>query len=240
MLFPVRDQHLQYLNNSPLDHGLLVLDNFMGNRTPLRDLRLRGAVLGLQLGTTPAQLYRATAESVAYGTRQVLESFAAGGIDTAGVVLSGGIRLNLLWLQLTADVLGRPVLSCDGENLTLLACAAIAAAAVSGSTPRDEAGAFAPATRQLEPVGDYALYDEGYAVYLEAVTATAGAGYRLIELSRARARDQGAGAVTVRDEMERRTVGVVQVGAPGSCWRITMIDGAISEPRRLCDDLADQ
>ncbi len=169
----------------PLDHGLLVLDNFMGNRTPLRDPRLRGAVLGLQLGTTPAQLYRATVESVAYGTRQVLESFASVGIDTTGVVVSGGIRHNPLWMQLTADVLGRPVLFSGGENLTLLACAAIAAAAVNGTTPRDEATAFAPVIREVAPVGDFTRYDEGYGLYLEACAATARTGYRLAELSRA-------------------------------------------------------
>ncbi len=168
----------------PMEHGLLVLDNFMGNRTPLRDPRLRGAVLGLQLGTTPVQLYRATVESVAYGTRQVLDSFTAVGIDTAEVVVSGGIRHNPLWMQLTADVLGRPVAIAEGENLTLLACAAIAAAAVSGTTPKDEGAAFAPAMRVIEPGPGCAIYDEGYGVYRDAVTATAAIGYGLVDLAR--------------------------------------------------------
>jgi len=172
----------------PLQHGLLVLDNFMGNRTPLRDPKLRGAVLGLQLGTTPAQLYRATVESVAYGTRQVLESFAAIGMDTSNVVLSGGIRHNPLWVQLTADVLGRPVTISDGENLTLLACAAIGAAAVHGTTPQDAAAPFLPESRSVEPASDCAAYSEGYAMYRQATTATTQIGYDLIETSRPKER----------------------------------------------------
>ncbi|CAN5173323.1 FGGY family carbohydrate kinase [soil metagenome] len=172
----------------PLDHGLLMLSNFMGNRTPLRDPRLRGGVLGLQLGTTPAQLYRAAVESVAFGTRQVLESFAAVGVNTDDVVLSGGIRHNPLWMRLTADVLGRPVTIAEGENLTLLACAAISAAAVNGTTPLIEAEAFAPVTRRIDPTDESALYDETFAIYCDAVTATSEIGYRLQELDNATAR----------------------------------------------------
>lgn len=168
----------------PQEHGLLVLDNFMGNRTPLRDPKLRGAILGLTLGTTPAQLYRAAVESVAFGTRQVLDSFAAVGVDTSQVVVSGGIRHNPLWMQLTADVLGRPVALAEGENLTLLACATIAAAAVHGTTPVEQAGTFTPVTRTVEPSADAHIYEECFEIYREAVTATTQTGYRLIEASR--------------------------------------------------------
>ena len=169
----------------PREHGLLMLDNFMGNRTPLRDPKLRGGVLGLQLGTTPAELYRAAVESVAFGTRQVLESFAAVGVDTSHVVVSGGIRHNPLWTQVTADVLGRSITIAEGENLTLLACAASSAAAINGTTPSAEAEAFSPATRTIEPTADCATYDEVFALYQEAVTATASIGHRLVDLARA-------------------------------------------------------
>jgi ribulose kinase len=168
----------------PLAHGLLVLDNFMGNRTPLRDPKLRGAVLGLQLGTSPAQLYRAAVEAVAYGTRQVLESFTSVGVDTSTVALSGGIRHNPLWLQLTADVLGRSVGIVEGENLTLLACAAAAAAAVNGTKPGDEAAAFSATVRAVEPSNQRDAYDDGYCIYKDAVTATASIGYRLNDAAR--------------------------------------------------------
>ena len=173
-------------NIRPLEHGLLVLDNFMGNRTPLRDAKLRGAILGLTLGTTPAELYRAAVESVAFGTRQVLESFTAVGVDASEVVVSGGIRHNPLWVQLTADVLGRPVRLSEGENLTLLACAAMAAAAANGTSPSVEARIFSPQTRLIEPSCASDTYDEVFVTYREAVTATAGISHDLVDFARAK------------------------------------------------------
>ncbi|WBU39262.1 FGGY-family carbohydrate kinase [Homoserinibacter sp. YIM 151385] len=166
---------------APGSHGLLALDNLMGNRTPLRDPELRGAVLGLSLATTPAELYRASVESVAFGTRQVLDSFADAGVDTSDVYLTGGIRHNSLWLQTTADVLGRPVHLVDGENLTLMACAAIGMSA-SGETGSLAAAAerLRPAARRVEPDPAYrAVLEESYALYREATTVTTALHHRL-------------------------------------------------------------
>ena len=42
--------------------GLLTLDYFMGNRTPYRDPKLRGAIIGLSLGHDRAALYRSAVE----------------------------------------------------------------------------------------------------------------------------------------------------------------------------------
>ncbi|QWT22701.1 hypothetical protein KPL76_07715 [Subtercola sp. PAMC28395] len=166
-------------------HGLLVLDNFMGNRTPLRDPLLRGAILGASLGTTPAQLYLATVESVAYGTRQVLDSFVDAGVDDSDVFITGGIRHNALWLQTTADVLGRPINLVAGENLTLLACAAIAATANGDAATLEEAArVFSPSSVVVEPdVVKHEILDQAYSLYREATTATTGIHHSLHKLS---------------------------------------------------------
>lgn len=167
-----------------LSHGLLVLDNFMGNRTPLRDSRLRGAVLGATIATTSAQLYRAMVESVAFGTRQVLESFENAGVDTSDVFFSGGIRQNPLWLQTTADALGRPVNVVLNENLTLHACAALAAIVSEEYSSLDEAAAaFSPKIRVIEPLsGTGGSFAEGYALYQEATAVTADIHHRLCQM----------------------------------------------------------
>lgn len=168
----------------PGEHGLVVLDHFMGNRTPLRDPGLRGAVLGLTLGTTPAQLYRAAVESVAYGTRQVLESFLTAGVPVKDIYVSGGVRHNPLWLKTMADVLGRPLLlvgrpggAADaGDNLTLRACAVLAATATGAHSGLAQAAeAFAPVTTLVEPEGrdvHGGAYEAGYDLYRQATAAT--------------------------------------------------------------------
>lgn len=167
---------------APASHGLLVLDHFMGNRTPLKDPKLRGAVVGLSLGTTPEQLYRATVEAVAFGTRQVLQSFTDVGVDTSDVFFTGGIRHNRLWTQTTADALGRPIGLVDGENLTIRALGILGAAAVSGEQLDDVAARFVPSFRTVEPdpaaVGPL---DAAYAEYLEATGLLAGLSARLVD-----------------------------------------------------------
>ncbi len=153
----------------PGSHGLRALDTFMGNRTPYRDPRLRGALVGLTLGTTRAELYRATVEAVACGTRAVLDSFVRAGVGCERLVLSGGIEHNRLWQQVTVDVLGREAEIVDGDNLTLRACAVIAATGAGHVASLDEGAAlFAPRTRTLSPdPARTAVYAETYADYTE-------------------------------------------------------------------------
>lgn len=165
-------------------HGLLVLDDFMGNRTPLRNPRLRGGVLGLSLGTTPEQLYRATVESVAFGTRQVLTSFANVGVDTTDVFFTGGIRHNRLWVQTTADALQRPIGLVDGENLTTRALAILGAAATTGSPISEVAGRFTPSYRMVEPNPDAVEpLDQAYEMYTEATALVGDLSGRLADIA---------------------------------------------------------
>lgn len=91
-------------------------------------------------------------EAVACGTRSVIDSFERSGVPCSRLVFSGGIERNTLWQQVTIDVLGRPAELVIGENLTLRACAVIAATG-AGIVPSLTAGSrlFAPRVRMLEP-----------------------------------------------------------------------------------------
>lgn len=152
----------------PGAHGLLALDFFMGNRTPYRDPDLRGCFLGLNLGTTPADLYRSAVEAVACGTRNALESFLRAGLPAERLVLSGGIAKNALWRDVTVDLLGREVEIVEGHNMTLRACATIAATAAGLARNLDDAAEpFGPPTRTLAP-SSAAAYDAIYDRYLRA------------------------------------------------------------------------
>ncbi|GAA1431196.1 FGGY family carbohydrate kinase [Microlunatus lacustris] len=154
-------------------HGLLALDTFMGNRTPYRDARLRGAVVGLTLGTTREELYRAAVEAVACGTKGVLDSFERAGVACGRLVFSGGIEKNSLWQQVSVDVLGREAEIVDGDNLTLRACAVIGATGAGLVASLDEgAAAYAPRTRTLTPdPARHELYRQTYADYVGLMRA---------------------------------------------------------------------
>lgn len=114
----------------PGESGLLALDWWNGQRTPLVDDRLSGLMLGMTLRTTPAEQYRALAESTAYGARTILELFERAGMEVSEIVACGGIaQKNPFMMQLYADVLGRPIRVADSLQTSALGAAILAAVA---------------------------------------------------------------------------------------------------------------
>lgn len=103
----------------PEDTGLLALDFWMGNRTPYRDARLRGAFLGLSLSHGRAAIYRAAVTAVALGAANVILDLNEQGISIDRIVMAGGIMRNPLWLQATVDAIGIPISLAQDDNLSL-------------------------------------------------------------------------------------------------------------------------
>lgn len=132
--------------------GLLALDYMMGNRTPYRDAALRGALMGLTLGHTRADVYAATIDSIALGSANVLSVLKARGVSVERVMMAGGIVKNAAWLQATVDAIGQPVQVAREDNLSLVGTAAAAAAAI-GAFPdlRAAAAACVAPSKELLP-----------------------------------------------------------------------------------------
>jgi len=111
--------------------GILVLPYFAGERTPVWDLGARGAVLGLSLDVSPAQLYRGLVDALALAIRDHVARLP-GTPPARWRVTGGGVR-NAVWLQATADAVGAPldVVADAGEAVgpALLALAAVGAPA---------------------------------------------------------------------------------------------------------------
>ncbi len=92
----------------PGQAGLLALDWNNGNRTILVDQLLSGLILGQDLYTTRADVYRALIEATAFGARAIIERVEEYGVRVDRVVCSGGIaEKNALLMQIYADVTGR-------------------------------------------------------------------------------------------------------------------------------------
>jgi gluconokinase len=87
-------------------HGLSFLPFLGGERSLGWNPRRRGLVAGLTFDTSPGEIAQAALEGVAYRLADVLD--AIGGIES--VVATGhALLVNDAWLQILADVLGRPV-----------------------------------------------------------------------------------------------------------------------------------
>jgi len=89
--------------------GLVCLDYWQGNRCPLKDPRARGVFWGLTLSHGPGHVFRSIYEATAFGTRRILENLEIHGFTVTRLFAGGGGARSRLWLQIHADVLGRPL-----------------------------------------------------------------------------------------------------------------------------------
>ena len=122
----------------PGEHGLIALDWFNGNRSPLNDSDLSGLILGLNLNTKPEDIYRALVEAIAYGSRKIIENYEKHDFSINSVCACGSLSKNDFIMQIFADVLGKEIKIADSENGSALGSAIIAASA-SGELALDDA-----------------------------------------------------------------------------------------------------
>ena len=111
----------------PGSGGLIVLDNFQGNRSPHSDSLARGAIWGLSLATGRAQLFRALMEGIAYGTHEILRVFSSCGLATDTIVACGGATKSDLYMQILSDVTGIEICTPEVPDAALLGGAILTA-----------------------------------------------------------------------------------------------------------------
>lgn len=108
--------------------GVYVVPAFVGLGAPHWDSDMRGAVFGLTRGTTKEHFIRATLESLAYQTKDVLDAMKEdSGVDLKTLRVDGGAVQNQLLMQFQSDLIGVPV-----ERPTTLETTALGAAYLAG------------------------------------------------------------------------------------------------------------
>lgn len=111
--------------------GVYVVPAFVGLGTPHWDSDVRGAVFGLTRGTSKEHFIRATLESLAYQTKDVLDAMEAdSGISLKSLRVDGGAVANDFLMQFQADLLGVPVERPAIRETTALGAAYLAGLAV--------------------------------------------------------------------------------------------------------------
>jgi glycerol kinase len=90
--------------------GVYVVPAFTGLGAPYWDMRARAAIVGLTLGSGRDQIIRATLDSIAYQTRDVIEVMSRDASTTVTELRAdGGAAANNQLMQFQADLLGIPV-----------------------------------------------------------------------------------------------------------------------------------
>jgi len=129
----------EYATKVSSTDGVYVVPAFVGLGTPYWDSDVRGAVFGLTRGTTREHFVRATLESLAYQTKDVLTAMEAdSGIQLKKLRVDGGAVANNFLMQFQSDILGVPVERPKVNETTALGAAYLAGLAVGYWKDRHE------------------------------------------------------------------------------------------------------
>jgi len=119
--------------------GVYVVPAFVGLGAPYWDMYARGAILGLTRGANKNHIIRATLESIAYQTRDVLEAMQEdSGIKLAELKVDGGAAANNFLMEFQADILGTKVRRPVVLETTALGAAYLAGLAVGFWESKEE------------------------------------------------------------------------------------------------------
>ena len=116
----------------PDTNGCYVVPAFTGLGAPYWDPYARGAIVGLTRGVNKYHIIRATLESLAYQTHDVLKAMEAdSGISLSALKVDGGASANNLLMQIQSDIIQAPINRPVCVETTAMGAAYLAGLAVS-------------------------------------------------------------------------------------------------------------
>ena len=136
----------------PDNGGVCLVPAFTGLGAPYWDPYARGTIVGITRGTSAAHIARATLESIAFQSADLLTAMEAdSGISLSELRVDGGATANGLLMQFQADLLGVPVVRPRVSETTALGAAYLAGLAVGFWRDRQEIASHWQADRVFEP-----------------------------------------------------------------------------------------
>ena len=94
---------------APGSDGVRALPYFLGEKTPIHNPHARGTITGLSLGHGAPHIWRAMLEAIACGYRHHLDVLTDMSQPINRLVVSDGGSRSRVWMQIVADVTGRPL-----------------------------------------------------------------------------------------------------------------------------------
>lgn len=112
------------------ENSELAIDWFNGRRTPDANQMLKGAMIGLNLGTDAPKMFRAIAEATCFGAKAIVDRFNEQGVTIQGLIGIGGVaKKSPFIMQMMADVMNMPIRIHKSEQTCALGAAMFAATA---------------------------------------------------------------------------------------------------------------
>lgn len=118
----------------------LAIDWLNGRRTPDANQLLKGAFIGLNLGTDAPRMFKALVEATCFGAKAIVERFVQQGIPVKGLIGLGGVAKKSPYImQVMADVMNMPIRIHKSEQTCALGAAMFAATAAGIYTKVEDA-----------------------------------------------------------------------------------------------------
>ncbi|MDD8026192.1 MAG: glycerol kinase GlpK [Acidobacteriota bacterium] len=157
----------------PDNGGVYFVPAFVGLGAPYWDSDARGTIVGLTRGTERGHIVRAALESIAYATRDVLETMTRdSGLRVRDLRVDGGGAANAFLCRFQAGLLGFPVLRPATIETTSLGAAYLAGLAAGYWRDTDEIKRLWEMERRFAPEIGRAEAERLYAGWKDAVRRT--------------------------------------------------------------------
>lgn len=151
-------------------NGIIALTCIQGAHARWKNERARGGFLGINLGTTKADLAEAILEGICFEMRDILDMKETLVGPIRNIRLGGGVAKSPMWCQMFADVLGKPVEVTEVQEMGCLGaalCAGIGTGAFA--TPREALAQCVRVKKSYEPDAMRKLaYDAAFARWQRA------------------------------------------------------------------------
>ena len=133
-------------------NGCYVVPAFTGLGAPHWDQYARGTIVGITRGVNKSHIIRATLESLAYQTNDVINAMKAdSGIELKSLKVDGGASANNLLMQIQSDIIAAPVLRPQCVETTAMGAAYLAGLAVGYWTSKEDVIQNWAIARTFEP-----------------------------------------------------------------------------------------
>ncbi|CAG9621774.1 glycerol kinase GlpK [Sutcliffiella rhizosphaerae] len=171
-MFKDASQSEEYAARVDSSDGVYLVPAFVGLGTPYWDSEVRGAVFGLTRGTSKEHFIRATLESLAYQTKDVLTAMEQdSGITLKTLRVDGGAVRNNFLIQFQSDMLRVSVERPSINETTALGAAYLAGLAVGYWKDKEEISSQWQMEASFEAHMDEVKQQELYSGWKKAVHA---------------------------------------------------------------------
>ena len=156
-------------------NGCYVVPAFTGLGAPYWDPYARGAIMGLTRGVNKYHIIRATLESLAFQTYDVLAAMEEGsGVKLSSLKVDGGACKNNFLMQFQSDLINTPVQRPECVETTAMGASYLAGLAVGFWADKQDVIKNLALDKEFEPAMDQATREEELRGWKQAVNATLG------------------------------------------------------------------